>query len=342
MPLRSIPVTPFIIMHACLTQVCSEVRTLDEIIRSRNITPNAQSPPSNSPHLPVEILLEIRPFLVEAMAPYLVGRSAAALRRHEAEFRGEYCLQCQGENDSTYGFDIWKWNGSWDFRKCLNTSCCRSQKPPLSLTVHPARRPKLRRYGRIEGWLQVYLSDYPRDTGVTFSRRPSFDIWRIVAEVLRDFDCELKSARLDFVPPSLRSPVYNAGGLPRSSSRLEIVARNGHQQQVDDETVLQRVAESLGLSRLAPLEADFFLRTKPSPSRAPSITPESPYSEWFPPTQPILAMRPSVFASLVSYYCLVRQFLSPAISVITFLHSLLLEVLLIPFNLAALILLRSR
>ncbi|KAJ6541872.1 hypothetical protein B0H19DRAFT_327556 [Mycena capillaripes] len=174
----SLTTTRSIIMHAALAHVSPELREFDLIafgkLRRRTIS---RRPSLSS--MPIEMSLLIRAHMLPVLITQFIAISATSLQVYEASLRRLICPQCRIFNEYVYGLDVWKWH--------LAGPC--SCAPNAS----HIRRPNPKQFRDRHHWLETYLSRKSlRFRGLSpQSSSSSTVIWDIVADVLRDFGCEV-------------------------------------------------------------------------------------------------------------------------------------------------------
>ncbi|KAJ7292816.1 hypothetical protein C8J57DRAFT_7477 [Mycena rebaudengoi] len=179
----SVTTTRSTLMHAALAHVSPELREFDLLAFGR-LRPNALSQRRSLSSIPPELLLLIRSALLPLLISDLIKTSAASLRLYETSLRRLVCPQCTYYNEYVYGHDIWTWH--------LSGPCSCVGEGFNTPTMSAVRLPNPKQFRDRHHWLETYLSRKSlrfRGLPVT-SSSSSAAIWDVVANVLRDYDCE--------------------------------------------------------------------------------------------------------------------------------------------------------
>ena len=185
MPRPTIIASRLMLMHSSLAYVSSELRTLDSII---------QQPPatSNTMHLPPEILLNIRSYLLPIVTNHLMQRSAFALAQYEASLRDLLCSDCIAYNQFVYGPDVWQWEHFTGSCKCVKMTRSLSHAWAFNIPENLHVNPDPQEFTTAMDWFEFYLS---LESSCLKRQRAhskhSFAIWDVVEEVLRDHGCHI-------------------------------------------------------------------------------------------------------------------------------------------------------
>lgn len=172
------------LMHASLAFLSPELQTFGSIIQ-RPITP------SNKIHLPIEILLHIRSYLLPVITHHLMQRSASALAQYESSLRDLLCSDCIAYNQFVYGPNIWQWEHFTGACECMEVIRSANRSWTLDIPDYLHVDPDPREFATAMDWLESYLSlessclKWRRAQ----SQKHSFAIWDVVEEVLRDHGC---------------------------------------------------------------------------------------------------------------------------------------------------------
>ena len=237
------------LMHASLAHISQELQTMDFIIQS----------PSNA-SLPTEILIIIRSWLFPIITAQLLAQSATALLAYEKSLRNLLCPDCVAYNLDIYGPDIWHWEQFSGACACLeivepgrqgHAQCHNIHSKPNLGMLNPKQF-----YDSLQ-WLEHHLSNEGslrtiKYRGYRRSASPDSvvltNIWDIVDDVLREFDCEINH----------ESDVYNRIERGQSKNKRDIVQIIPLQHdELDSETetdtnwrayiLLRRASRDLGL-----------------------------------------------------------------------------------------------
>jgi hypothetical protein len=274
-----------ILMHSSLACLSPELQTFDSIIRR---------PPSEM-HLPVEILMHIRSYLLPVMTGHFMQRSTSALTRYESSLRDLLCSDCIAYNQVVYGPDIWQWEHFTGACNCIGIRHDARRSgifdPPEYLQVYPDPQ----QFATAMDWLEFYLTleSSRLKRSQSYQGHP-LGIWDVVEQVLRDHGCYI------FRGPAAGSRLYPGGDansvvIAALPSYLE---RNGEEIEMGDEDdtarqILYQARRDLGLS----LDCD----------RDSQISEEAPRPRHVTrfPSHPMSSQSPSVATSLIQTQCLV-------------------------------------
>lgn len=219
-----------LLMHASLAYFSMELQTLDSIIQVNEV-----------PHrLPRELLLIIRSHLILILTHNLITQSTSALRRYESYLCRFLCPECVRYNTDIYGHDIWQWEGP--------CACAALRRPQSSMSIP-------RRFSDRYQWLEHYLSRKSIRLArrcSSLSRTSSGIIWDLVAEAVRDFDCQIIMQRGRGL---LNGDCSSTGGtsftdvlvVPLSSAREVPGSELDQDEAWEKRVALSRIQAGLGL-----------------------------------------------------------------------------------------------
>ncbi|KAF9055949.1 hypothetical protein BJ165DRAFT_1521909 [Panaeolus papilionaceus] len=270
-----------LLLHSVFAFESHEIRTLDEIIFACN---GVQVP---CPSLPRELLLVVRSWLIPDLIRLFTEESSTAMRLYQQSLRDLLCTDCIAYNVDIYGPDIWQWDQF--------TGACACNDQPRRSPVFQRRleyqgynalpQPNPKQYIDAYHWLESYLTH--RAHGLQLNtlssrghcRSPSdalsttsissvkYDIWGMVCEVLRDYECEAvreiehgttassrcsrtkqthsKRAVIRIVP--LPIPIAEeVTGVPDQSS-MGVGQHDEEEEKWREDTLIRRVRRDLGL-----------------------------------------------------------------------------------------------
>jgi hypothetical protein len=268
-----------ILMHSSLACLSPELQTFDSIVQR--------------PHLPVEILLHIRSYLLPAVTNHLMQRSTSALTRYESSLRDLLCSDCIAYNQFIYGPDIWQWEHFTGACNCTGIKYNAHRSGIFNsqeyIQVHPDYTqvyPDPQRFATAMEWLEFYLTlESSRLKQHRSYQRHSFGIWDVVEQVLREHRCYI------FRNPAAGSRLYLGGDMNSVviAALPSFLERNGEEIVMGDgdnaaRQILCQARRDLGLSvdcdRASQMSKEV-LR-----SRHPIRSPSHPMS----PTSPSVAM----------------------------------------------------
>jgi len=172
-------------MHSSLAYVSSELQTLASIIQQPPTTPNKM-------HLPPEIILHIRSYLLPVITNHLMQRSASALAQYESSLRDLLCSDCIAYNQFVYGPDIWQWAHFTGSCECVEMTRSLSHAWTFDIPEKFHVNPDPQEFTTAMDWFEFYLSlESSRLKGRRTHPKHSFAIWDVVEEVLRDHGCHI-------------------------------------------------------------------------------------------------------------------------------------------------------
>jgi hypothetical protein len=173
------------LLHSSLAHLSPELQTFDSIIQRPLSTPNKI-------HLPTEILLHIRSYLLHVLTYHLMQRSASALARYESSLRDLLCSDCIAYNQFVYGPDIWQWEHFTGSCECTAMKRSPSRAWTFDIPENFHVNPDPQEFATATDWLEFYLSlESSRLTRRRVHYKHSFAIWDVVEEVLRDHGCHI-------------------------------------------------------------------------------------------------------------------------------------------------------
>ena len=240
------------LMHASLAHISQELQTMDFIVKNMS---NAS--------LPTEILIIIRSWLFHIITAQLLVQSATALLAYEKSLRNLLCPDCVAYNLDIYGPDVWHWEQFSGACACLESVEPGRQdhgkhiKPNLSLLNPKQFHDSLQ-------WLEHHLStqtalrtikhrDYHRSVSSDSVCSPQItltNIWDVVDNVLREFNCEINHDSDDV-------RAYNRVERGQSKNKRDIVQIVPLRHLLDSEKItdvnwhahilLRRASRELGL-----------------------------------------------------------------------------------------------
>ena len=257
------------LMHASLAYLSDEVITLDSIIRDHSTA----LAPTTKTYLPTELLILIRADLFSIIAEQLVVESAAALLEYEEALRELLCVDCAEYNQDIYGPDVWQWEHFSGPCMCVMGKYKMQQgyRRRRSDTLPP--NPK--QFFNSQHWLEARLSHVALHFRHNQRRSSSGFIWDIVAEVLREYGCEVAHLSDGFTAPSngqgrgtMTAIGWSRVGLNRDRVQITIPEdrRSGDFWMI--QAILLRANRELGLGQRYP---DLFHRTRDAPSMCMSL-----------------------------------------------------------------------
>ena len=182
------------LMHASLAHISQELQTMDFIIQS-----------ASNASLPTEILILIRSWLFPIITAQLLVQSATALLAYEKSLRNLLCPDCVAYNLDIYGPDIWHWEQFSGACACLEIvepgrqGHARHISKPTKLEPNLGMLNPKQFYDSLQ-WLEHHLSNETalrpiKYRGYHRSASPDsvslMNIWDIVNDVLREFNCEI-------------------------------------------------------------------------------------------------------------------------------------------------------
>lgn len=201
------------LMHASLAHVSQELQTMDCIIQNT----------SNTLSVPTEILIVIRGWLFPIITAELLAQSATALLAYEKSLRNLLCPDCVTYNFDIYGPDVWHWEQFSGACACLDIV------EPGKQFVHDAQsysgrctKSNLDNTGSLNPkqfydslqWLEHHLSNetalrtikhrgyyhsLSSDSSVCSRQATLTNIWDVVDNVLREFNCKVNHESSDDV-----------------------------------------------------------------------------------------------------------------------------------------------
>lgn len=251
-----------VLMHATLAHLSPEVQALDTIIHGSLVGRS-----STLPSMPTELLLLIRSHLQPMLIAHLLEMSMAALMQHELSLQGLLCSDCIAYNQEIYGPDVWQWQQFSGPCSCVGATGYITAPRGTTRKDHIVQ-PNPKKFTDPQHWLEHHLScESLRLPGRSMPLSgPTFAIWDAVADVLRDYDCEITRAgfgpALDgrFVPGNYQQRLdrWNHDHrrilvAPRSSAlrRYERGSFESGRTESDEwwaRVILDRVDRDLGLS----------------------------------------------------------------------------------------------
>ncbi|KIK07310.1 hypothetical protein K443DRAFT_119708 [Laccaria amethystina LaAM-08-1] len=250
------------LMHASLAYLSHEVITMDSIIRGHSAT----LAPITKTYLPTELLIFIRADLFSIIAEQLVAESAAALLEYEDALRELLCVDCAEYNQDIYGPDVWQWEHFSGPCMCVMGKYKTQQS-------HRRRRsdmfpPNPKQFFNSQHWLEARMSRVALRFRHNQRRSSSGFIWDIVAEVLREYGCEIAHLSDGSAAPSNgqgRGPMTAIGwsrvGLDRDHVRISVTIPEDRRSRDSwiTQAILLRANRELGLGQRYP---DLFHRTR--------------------------------------------------------------------------------
>lgn len=250
------------LMHTSLAYLSHEVITLDSIIRDHSAT----LAHTTKAYLPTELLILIRADLFSIISEQLVSESAAALLEYEEALRELLCVDCAEYNQDIYGPDVWQWEH-------FSGPCmCVMGKYKLEQGYRRRRSdtlpPNPKQFSNSRHWLEARMSRVALRFRHNRRRSSSGFIWDIVADVLREYGCEVAhlSDRDGSAAPSngqgrgtMTAIGWSRVGLDRDQVQITIPEdrRSGDSWMI--RAILLRANRELGLGQRYP---DLFHRTR--------------------------------------------------------------------------------
>lgn len=214
-------------MHSSLASLSPELQTLDSIIERPLAT-------LDGTHLPTEILLHIRSYILPTVTNHLMQRSAAALARYESSIRDLLCSDCIAYNQFVYGPDIWQWEHFTGSCECIEMMRI-TTRPEVFAPEYSHPNSDLQAFATPMDWLEFYLSaESSRLKWKSAYENKPFAIWDVVDEVLRGRGCYIirdvdaacsggANSVMVAALPSLsgtRNPEEEVIGIPDEDSRV--------------------------------------------------------------------------------------------------------------------------
>ena len=179
------------LMHASLAHISQELQTMDFIIQN-----------SSNASLPTEILLLIRGWLFPVITAQLMVQSATALLTYETSLRNLLCPDCVTYNLDIYGPDVWHWEQFSGACVCLEIIEPGRQPHVYTQSYSKNTKHNLDTTGLLNPkqfydsfqWLEHHLSNETAlrtITAVGSQQATLTNIWDVVDNVLREFNCKI-------------------------------------------------------------------------------------------------------------------------------------------------------
>ncbi|PPQ71652.1 hypothetical protein CVT24_007843 [Panaeolus cyanescens] len=277
----SITVSRCLLLHSVLAYKSAEIRTLDEIIFAAN------HPQAPCPSLPRELLLLVRSWLLPGIIEGLMEESSAAMALYQRSLRDLLCTDCIAYNADIYGPDIWQWDQFTGPCACINHRQSPGSHRRLEHNgLHTTALPNPKQYLDAYHWLENHLSlrvvpglhpsiisrghhassDTLSPVTTSISSVQS-DIWGMVYEVLRGYECEVvretdhgttassRCSRTKQTPskravirivPLPTSITAEVTGIPYRSS-MGLISQFSEEERWRQDTLIRRVRRDLGL-----------------------------------------------------------------------------------------------